>query len=125
MQISDQISFSGFHGHGCRWEEPSDLSQTRTKTLNEDVFLRPNGHFEDSDGQHTAGLPPGQQEEEAGETGETPSLLSPAGCLFIYHITHLAVIGAGGLNPSLLALERTLGSVVGSQEQWLAPSCLV
>ena len=48
------------------------MCQTRTKTLNEDVFLRPNGHFEDSDGQHAAGLPPGQQEEEAGETGETP-----------------------------------------------------
>jgi hypothetical protein len=83
MQISDKISCPGFHGHGCRWKEPSDLSQTRTKTLNEDVFLRPNGHFEDSDGQHAAGLPPGQQEEEAGETGETPPLLSPAGGLFI------------------------------------------
>ena len=68
-----------FRGHGCRWKEQSDLSPTRTKTLNEDVFLRPNGHFEDSDGQHAAGLPPGQQGEEAGETGETPPLLSPAG----------------------------------------------
>ena len=53
------------------------------KTLNADVFLRPNGHFEDSDGQRAARLPPGQQEEEAGKAGETPPLLSPAGGLFI------------------------------------------
>ena len=52
--------------------------------LNGDAFLRPNGHFEDSDGQHAAGLLPGQQAEEAGETGETPPLLSPAGGLFIW-----------------------------------------
>ena len=64
--ISDILLENHFRGHGCRWKEPSDLSPTRTKTLNGDVFLRPNGHFEDSGGQHAAGLPPGQQEEEAG-----------------------------------------------------------
>ena len=55
-------------------------------TLNEDAFLRPNGHFEDSNGQHAARLPPGQQEEEAEDTGETPPLLSPAGGLFIWRL---------------------------------------
>ena len=80
MQISNKNGFLVSHGHGCRCKEPSDLSPTRPKTLNEDVFLRPNGHFEDSDGQHAARLPPEQHEEEAGETGENPPLLSLAGC---------------------------------------------
>ena len=45
-----KMTFSIFHGHGCRWKDPSDLSPACTKTLKEDAFLRPNGHFEDKPG---------------------------------------------------------------------------
>ena len=45
MQIPDKMSFSVFHGHGCRWEDPSDLSSTRPTIRHEDVFPRPSDHF--------------------------------------------------------------------------------
>ena len=32
-----KMTFSVFHGHGCRWKDPSDLSSTRPKTRHGDV----------------------------------------------------------------------------------------